>query len=437
MTTQYHQPLVLLLLLGFLFFTACIKREKGCTDKTALNFNPDAFISDTSCIYEFSTPGSYRFNRVGASSVYYSSVTTQMALIHDYRSLIQQFGNQVITDSTSLARLDQYYTEPAPILDILANTSPYSLASESYFRIDETANSLENDMSNLYNADSIIISSIDTITSNSLDPNKQGTPAVYITPTGLDLSTQIPLTLLGGLAFNKAINLLNNIENNNNSTVISGNNYTQRENTWDQAFAYYGAAVNLADYPTNDLVSDRHFQDIDNSGSIDLSKEYNFDFIQSFAARDLVNESLGLPLFNEQIFQAFLEGRTAISSKNDTVSFIRDTLLYRWERAIAATVVHHLKQVQLEMQQLGGNNENIPQLAFQWTAMRAYLRMIGYYSLSQLDAELIDLLALIGNAPVLNSASNVENVEYQQQLDLLYAILQERYQFSSAQMEGW
>ncbi len=437
MNSRLSPTLLLSIFLCFLFFTACIKRERGCIDKTALNFNPDAFISDSSCVYEFDTPGSYLFNRVGTSSVTYADITVQQALIYDYTDHIQQFGQQVITDSTTLASLYQYYQEPAPILDIRLQTTPYSLSESTYFRIDEDANSLEDDLSSFYNADSIIIASLDTIYANSLLPSKQGTPAVYMSQNKINLSTYIPLTLLGGVIFNEAVNILESIESYSSSTVVSNSNYTPQEHAWDRCFAYYGAAINLADYPSSQIAQGIPYQDFNNSGAIELDQEFNFHFVQSFAARDVVNESLGISGFNHQLFQAFLEGRTAISSKKDTLVFFRDSLLHHWEGAIAATVIHHLKQVQLEMQQLGSNNANLEQLGHQWAAMLCYLRMIGYLSQPRLQTNLNDLLDIVGQSPVSSSASSASNVEYRQQLDLLVSILQEQYQFSSAQIDGW
>ena len=88
--------------------------------------------------------------------------------------------------------------------------------------------------------------------------------------------------------------------------------------------------------------------------------------------------------FTQQIFSAFLAGRTAITNQGTEAEIIgyRQTAAEGMEKVIAATVVHYINDTLSDMSKLGTAEENIANLNKHWAEMKGYTRRTTVQSIS-------------------------------------------------------
>ncbi len=422
--TTYHICILLVLVM----MTACIKREVGCTDPTALNFNPDAFIADT-CIFELSTPAQYTFSRVGQSTVDYSEPIVQQLLIQDIPLMIQGLANQSI-DTASVFQLDSRFAETAPLFSILTTTSPSPVVT-NYNTINPTARSLSAEMSNQFGDRSLFQAAIDTISNRAYEQGITGT-ALY-TDENIDLSSMLYHGLLTSVCYQEGIQLVENIFSSNNSTNVTSQSYTAREHDWDLAFGYLGMPAFWGAWDIGDIANNEQlYKDSSGDGQIDFTFEYAFPLMQMAAERDEVNRALGEPLFTDSLFIYFLEGRTAITSKKDTLSHFVERLSFTWEKASAANAVHYINAVKNDMMNLQ-STQDTTSLNTNWIAMKMWLQGLAYKG-NTLFEEYENVLLQVGTSPVYANLGTPEFNDYLMQLEGINVYIQSLYGFSEAQM---
>jgi len=412
-----------------LCFMSCVKEEKGCTDLTAINYNPDAESDDGSC-QTIQVPSSYTFGRSLLTSIDYGEQTVRQLLAQDFTQQIADLAttNAVPTSSETLLLV---YTEPSPIVPTTTPLNGTAL-NDIYASIAINA-SLAAQTDNSFKADSMVRSWVDSIGLYA-NANRLGNSAVYTTTEGLDLHSLLETTLLGALFYAQGTDLLNNISAYDNTDLVSGFNYTNQENAWDQAFGYFGAARNYSDYTQEELIGATPYKDANEDGFIDFESEYNFAFARLAAQRDASNSEF---LFTQQLFQNFLAGRTAISNKtDDSRDSIRIALVQNWEQLIAATAVHHLNRVRTEMSVLNGSTNNFEILNQAWAALWASIFSLPHNSQSQLT-DVSEWLALLGDVPVYALPNTEAHNLYLTKLQSIADHLQQTYGFSDSQMLDW
>lgn len=149
--------------------------------------------------------------------------------------------------------------------------------------------------------------------------SNDGSKAYLFSANGIEYTQLIEKGLMGAVFYYQATTVYlgddkMNVDNTTAVDAANGKYYTTMEHHWDEAFGYFTDAV---DFPTNG--TDRFWGKYSNS-------------------RDAV---LGC---NEAIFDAFVEGRAAISNDDlDKRSEIIATIRTEWERVVAATAVAYLK----------------------------------------------------------------------------------------------
>ena len=435
--TKKFQWFVVLLTVANLFLAACGSDEEENIDEleegTATIAVPQAYVFDS------------RFVE-GESSVSYSGQVVRNLLLQDLKSLTDSVGKDGGRSVAVQDMLKLYEYDDALNLKTRTSTGALS-ASESHYSSLSTGKNLVGKISDEpvigYNrtADDLVREWFKTIADNSQDPDKLGTPMAYTTDAGVDMSQMINKVLIGAVPYYQATGVyLNSLLERDNSEARDGTDpYTAMEHAWDEAFGYFGAARDYFRYSDNQLagsVDDFTF-DSNGDGSIDFKSEYNFGLSRNAGKRDKGGSGVD---FTQEIFNAFLAGRTAITNQG-TVSEIsahRQVAANGMEKVIAATVVHYINDTLSDMSKLGTAEENRANLNKHWAEMKGYTVALQYNPFRLItDGQLAELHGIMGKAPIYDEpGSNAHNTQvnnYKRAKD----ILQAAYGFSNANMEGW
>lgn len=421
----------LLLVPIFLFLPACVYQEKGCTDITALNYNPNAMSDNGSCLYALPVPDTYRFKRGDSTSVDYKEQVVLNLLIETICTTIKNLaepGAQPI----DAAILTQIYQSSSYNGAILSSTGGYAPLAETFTQI-ATGQRLSANVVNTFKADSMLLTWFDSIAVRSQNGMYLGSPAVYTTTSGFNMLAAVQTTLQASVSCANGVNIIKNISANANNLLSGTHNYTPMEHAWDKAWGFFGAAACWPAFETT-VWSEQNFMDYDVNDTINFASEYNFLYAGEAARRDLIND--GQTNFSQTLFAAWAGGRTAITNQTEVLrSEARQTILDEWERLIAATAVHYLNALKTDMSLLGTPGEDTGKLNSNFTYLWAYLNSLYYFTPPKADVP--DMLLLSGNAPVYALPGTDAYLLQMEKLELLAAELQAGYEFTDFQMQNW
>ncbi len=394
-------------------------------------------------------PSAYAFESrfdEGESSVFYGGQVVRNLLINDLKIGVDGLGKAGATAISEQDLLRLYEHEDGDNLATVTTTGTIPLEEDRYSAI-----ATEKDLTGKLDgailigwdrtADDVIREYIQQIAANSQDASKRGTPAVYTTDEGVDMSQMINKILLGAVVYSQGTGTyLNGILDRDNTAPSGDNPFTAMEHGWDEAFGYFGAARDYAQYSDEELASDMLWRDSNSDGAIDLQSEYNFAFSRNAAKRDQGGSGVD---FTGEIFDAFLAGRTAIANQSTAqeIAEQRDIIVSEWEKVIAATVVHYINDTVDDMSALTQeriDEKNHTALNTHWAEMKGYAFALQYNPFKALtDGQLEEFHALVGDAPayVLPGTDDYDAAV----ADLLAArdILQAAYDFSDANAAGW
>ena len=435
--TKKFQWLAVLLTVASLFLSACGSDEEDdaeTLEEEATTITvPQAYVFDS------------RFT-LGESSVSYSGQVVRNLLLQDLKSLTDSVGKDGgrAVDVADMLKLYEY----ADALNLKTGTTTGSLsASENYYSKLSTGKNLVGKISDEmvigYNrtADDLVREWFQLIAENSQDRDKLGTPMAYTSDDGVDMSQMINKVLIGAVPYYQATGVyLGDLLERDNSEARDGTDpYTAMEHAWDEAFGYFGAARDYSRYTDDQLagsVDDFTF-DSNSDGSIDFKSEYNFGLSRNAGKRDKGGSGVD---FTQEIFSAFLAGRTAITNQGSVaeISAYRQTAANGMEKVIAATVVHYINDTLSDMSKLGTAEENIANLNKHWAEMKGYTVALQYNPFRLItDGQLAELHGIMGKAPIYDQpGSNAYNTQvnnYKRAKD----VMQAAYGFSNANMENW
>ena len=281
---------------------------------------------------------------------------------------------------------------------------------------------------------------------------------VYVTAKGQDLKQLIEKFLLMAVNYSQGIDdyLDNDLEDHginsqNTEPGKEGAVYTSLEHIWDEAFGYFGAARDYADYSDDEVAgkggrdgwaTGRH--DTNGDGFIDLKSEYNFHAAGNAAKRDRGSSDENPTDFSQLAIDGFLLGRAIISaadgdlSEDDREALVaaRDQAVRAWEDAIAATAVHYVNDVLVDMANWVTEDYSFGDHAKHWSEMKAFAIGLQFNPRGQLsDAEFVTVMDLMGDAPVLPGEAGAE--AYRQGLLEARGILGAAHGFAESNVENW
>jgi hypothetical protein len=255
-------------------------------------------------------------------------------------------------------------------------------------------------------------------------------------------------------------------------TLAEGKTYTEAEHDWDEAFGYFGAARDYADY-TDDEIRGKDgrvdfkngYHDTNGDGLIDVRSEVNFGNSTNCAKRDAGSAGNANPTnFTQEAFDAFLLGRQILANAaeaNELTAEAQTALdeqvtiaAQTWEKCIAATVVHYINDTVEDMADFNpadgtfASLDNFKSLAKHWSEMKGFALGLQFSPESPFRADenlanLQRVLSLMGDAPVLADGTQggvaFEGGVAQYEADLLEArdLLQAAYGFDAENVENW
>ena len=436
--TKKFQWLAVLLTVASLFLVACgsdedtadsdLDGEAGATIEI-----PQAYVFDS------------RFVE-GESSVSYSGQVVRNLLLQDLKATTDSVGKDGARPIAVSDMLKLYEYDDALNLKTLTTTGGLA-ASESHYSALSTGKNLVGKISDApvigYNrtADDLVREWFKAIADNSQDSDKLGTPMAYTTDDGVDMSQMVNKVLIGAVPYYQATGVyLNSLLERDNSEARDGTDpYTAMEHAWDEAFGYFGAARDYARYSDAQLagkVDDFTF-DSNGDGSIDFKSEYNFGLSRNAGKRDKGGSGVD---FTQQIFNAFLAGRTAITNQGSVaeISAHRQTAAEGMEKVIAATVVHYINDTLSDMSALGTADENIPNLNKHWAEMKGYTVALQYNPFRLIsDGQLAELHGIMGEAPIYDKPGSNSYKTQVANYERAKVVLQAAYGFSNDNMANW
>jgi hypothetical protein len=225
--------------------------------------------------------------------------------------------------------------------------------------------------------------------------------------------------------------------------------YTELEHQFDEGFGYFGAARDYLDYTDEEVATKggrddwQLYHDTNGDGAIDFNSEYNFGHSANAAKRDrgatVAND------FSKEAMDAFLQGRKLL---NDTAGVAlteaqktelygyRDIAVLTWEKAIAATVVHYINDVDADLGSIGTDDFSYSTTAKHWSEMKGFALGLQFNKATPLnDADFITVHTMMGDMPVLTGEAEV--LAYRADLMTARDLLQAAYAFDAENAANW
>ena len=382
----------------------------------------------------------------GESSVAYSGQTVRNLLLQDLKVLIDSLAKDGAQPIAVQDMVNLYAYDDALNLQSLSTAGAMPVL-ESHYSAISTGKSLVGKISGDvvigYNrtADDLVNEWFQIIADNSQDPAKLGTPTVYTTDDGVDLTQMINKVLIGAVPYYQAtgVYLAGLLERDNSEARNGTDPYTSMEHGWDEAFGYFGAARDYFRYTDAELaggVDDFTF-DSNGDGNIDFKSEYNFGLSRNAGKRDKGGSGVD---FTREIFDAFLRGRTFIANQGTEVDIIqqRELAANGMEKVIAATIVHYVNDTLSDMSNLGTDAENRVNLNKHWAEMKGFTVALQYNPFKLIsDGQLQELHGIMGEAPSYDAPGTPAYDTTVRNYNRAKDVLQAAYGFSAANMANW
>jgi hypothetical protein len=285
------------------------------------------------------------------------------------------------------------------------------------------------------------------------DPFGNDITNISLTSDGRDLRQLIQKFLSMSVSFSQGVDdyLDNDIDGKGllSDHTDTEKAYTSLEHQFDEGFGYFGAARDYLDYSDEEVATKggrddwQLYHDTNGDGSIDFNSEYNFGHSANAAKRD--RGATVATDFSKEAMDAFLQGRKLL---NDTAGVAltdeqrtelygyRDTAVLTWEKAIAATVVHYINDVDADLEKIGTDDFSYSTLAKHWSEMKGFALGLQFNKATPLsDANFITVHTMLGDMPVLTGEDEV--LAYRANLLIARDLLQAAYAFDAENAANW
>jgi hypothetical protein len=285
------------------------------------------------------------------------------------------------------------------------------------------------------------------------DPFGNDITNISLTSDGRDLRQLIQKFLSMSVSFSQGVDdyLDNDIDGKGllSDHTDTEKAYTSLEHQFDEGFGYFGAARDYIDYSDEEVATKggrddwQLYHDTNGDGSIDFNSEYNFGHSANAAKRD--RGATVATDFSKEAMDAFLQGRKLL---NDTAGVAltdeqrtelygyRDTAVLTWEKAIAATVVHYINDVDADLEKIGTDDFSYSTLAKHWSEMKGFALGLQFNKATPLsDANFITVHTMLGDMPVLTGEDEV--LAYRANLLIARDLLQAAYAFDAENAANW
>lgn len=291
----------------------------------------------------------------------------------------------------------------------------------------------------------------------------------YVDGEGRDFRQLIQKFLLGAITFSQGTSDYLQTDFSADNVQDGTNPFTSGAHDWDEAFGYFGAAINYNDYTDDEIAAkggrdgwSNGYNDINEDGNIDLRSEINLGNSSNCAKRD--RGATVATDFTKTAFDAFIAGRTILNNAEAAAAAAggqvdltaeQATALEEagnvaartWEECIAATVVHYINDTTADINNFDSGNytdlDHYKDLAKHWAEMKGFALGLQfnvespiYDSADNLQA-FEDALAAMGTGPVLADAGDTAIADYLAGLAAARTAFQTIYGFDAQNVENW
>ena len=289
-------------------------------------------------------------------------------------------------------------------------------------------------------------------------PIDAATP-LYLTPQGHDLTQLVQKFLLGAVNFSQGTDdyLDDDVEDKGlraANVLDEEGAYTTLEHHWDEGYGYWGAARDYGDYTDQEIAGaggrpeyENGYHDSNGDGAIDLTSEYNFGASVNAAKRDRGSAENVRTDFTAEADRAWRSGRALIAAAHDAGEDVdvaalneqRDIVVAIWEKAIAATAVHYINEVLVDMDAIGTVEYSFADHAKHWSELKGFALSFQFNPRSPMSDSAFEAMhAAIGDAPVGASPTDpTDNTAYRAQLAEARTLIGEAYEFDEANLAAW
>lgn len=302
-------------------------------------------LSMTSCgdeepEFNIENPATYQFLRNGNPTVSFSGQSTRIAMATELIEAMKDF------DTTSEQLLEMYSNQTStgedtdPFSDVSLNESTKSVkskiaASRDFFNTNSVeSNQIKSQFTSWIEAQvaEVFPNANELAEEGKAGQIADGSTARFINSKGLEYNQAVNKGLIGSLMVDQMLNNYlslavldegDNIATNNVSTLVEGENYTNMEHKWDEAYGYlFGASTNRA-APLATLGED--------------------SFLNKYLQR--VNDDTDFAGIADNIYQAFKLGRAAIVAEDyATRDKQADIIKEEVSKIIGVRAVYYLQQ---------------------------------------------------------------------------------------------
>ncbi len=393
-------------------------------------------------------PNSYEFTSLtdpsAPSSVDYREATTRLALIKELEYVISSYtlqaygeangrdavidllnrvyqGGTILDEANNLVvvNLHDDSSTPTPVKGINISETSLTFGNEAFTENTNIKNAVPSDMNDTIQGWFLKIANIAT----------DGDYTSLYTKDGYDYKALIIGYLSVTMPFYQVSNTYLNTSSltANNTRNDSSTPYTQLEHNWDLAFGYFGTSASAKTQSLESIIAS-------NQGSVSQLNNYVFDMAAATAQRDL-DSTLREANFSQLIIEDFLNGRAVISlgeghelysNQTTLINNHAESILYNWEKALAATLIYHIKNTII--------NRYIPtKYDYHWAMMTIYAQAIPMDPNALLAPEVIaDLIKTKVDATDIN-----KQTKYLATLFNAEQSIQQTYSFSESDVASW
>ncbi|MGJ8680954.1 DUF4856 domain-containing protein [Paraglaciecola sp.] len=283
------------------------------------------------------------------------------------------------------------------------------------------------------------------------DPLGNDITNISLTSDGRDLKQLIQKVLLMSVAYSQGADdyLDNDVEGKGllSDHTDTDNAYTSLEHQFDEGFGYFGAARDYLDYTDEEVAIKggrddwQLYHDTNGDGTIDFNSEYNFGQSPNASKRDL--GATVATDFSADAMNAFLGGRKLLNDTAGTaltddqmaeLLVFRDAARSGWDKAIAATVIHYINDVNADLSNIGTAEYSYADIAKHWSEMKGFGLGLQFNPASPLsDTDFAQMHTLFGDMPVLTG----DVAAYQADLLSARALIQAAYNFNEENVANW
>jgi hypothetical protein len=271
----------------------------------------------------------------------------------------------------------------------------------------------------------------------SVGPAGQLIEDANLTPEGLDVKQLTQKFLLGAIAYSQGVDDYLDDDTEGKGLLAShlfqeGKTYTVLEHAWDEAFGYFGAARNYMDLADEEIAGGDTL-DLNADGFVDLKSEASWGHSINAAKRDKGASEAAPTDFTGQAWEGLVGGRQLLADtagealtadQFTALQGYRDQVVQAWEDALASTVVHYVNEVLQDMEQFGSSDYSFADHAKHWSEMKGFALGLQFNPRSSLgDTGFGAFHDLVGDAPVLPTATDAQIATYQGNLVAARALL--------------